>query len=36
MVTANITSIDPETHARLEALLEAAGKYAQMSADTWQ
>lgn len=36
METANIPSIDPETHARLEALLEAAGKYAQMSADTWQ
>lgn len=33
METANIPSIDPETHARLEALLEAAGKYAQKSAD---
>lgn len=32
METANIPSIDPETHARLEALLEAAGK----SADIWQ
>lgn len=26
MENANIPSIDPETHARLEALLEAAGK----------
>ena len=27
MEASNIPSIDPETHARLEALLEAAGVY---------
>lgn len=32
MEASNIPSIDPETHARLEALLEAAGKdYCRLS-----